>query len=88
MLTQTGRAGRGHGSLVCLDPSTGTMQGGRRSSAKSPEIKDQVWDWDLLQKAGPILVVQGVSGSQEQEEERGVKNNNQSVKTGSVKKAG
>ncbi|KAI9545782.1 hypothetical protein NQZ68_033914 [Dissostichus eleginoides] len=36
---------------------------GRRSSAKTPEIKDQVWDWDSLQKAGPILLVQGVSGS-------------------------
>lgn len=53
--------------------------GGEGASAKPPEIKDQVWDWDSLQKAGPILVVQGVFGSLEgrRRRSRGVKNNNQ-----------
>lgn len=75
-LAQTGWAGRGHGSPARLDPSRGTKQGERRSSAKPPEIKDQVWDWDSLQKAGPILVVQGVSGRRRRRRRR-VKNNNQ-----------
>lgn len=38
-LTQTGWAGRGHGSLARLDPSRGTKQGGEGAVPSPPKSK-------------------------------------------------
>lgn len=59
VLPHANRVGcRGHGLLHSVAPSRRTKQ--RRSSAKTPEIKDQVQDWALFQEAGSVLLVQGV----------------------------
>lgn len=59
VLPHANRVGcRGHGLLHSVAPSRRTKQ--RRSSAKTPEIKDQVQDRALFQEAGSVLLVQGV----------------------------